>query len=174
MTTNKNIPGLPIKFQVGKTKQDGGLQTVRALGPGLEGGTVGQKGKNGQLVKLYEIQFAMSYYAHAVDVLDINNNDRFGCANLINNQTNSSSYARAKSIEHLPNKNNFNKYFDQQPIQTTYSSFSQQHDFQHQQQNSYFNESSRANNNLNSFTKSTSNLNEKERRRRFFLFNNEN
>ena len=58
---------------MGKLKEAGGVGAVGAVGPGLQGGVVGQKGKlrNGQLVKLYDVQFTMSYYTHA---LDVNNN----------------------------------------------------------------------------------------------------
>lgn len=42
--TNKNIPGFPITYQVGKSDQTSD-NAVRALGPGLQGGVVNQKGK---------------------------------------------------------------------------------------------------------------------------------
>ena len=208
-TTNKNIPGFPIRYQVGKLKEAGGVGAVGAVGPGLQGGVVGQKGKhrNSQLVKLYDIQFTMSYYTHAY-ALDVNNNsfanypsDRFEATNSLpaHNANNihqryddyspsplsyASSYARAKSIDNLPYNSPHRLYHNHQappppppPPTNEHPSFSHHHhSFQQSQSSSSskFNEFARSSNDdfrQNSlFAKSTSNLNEKERRRRYFLF----
>lgn len=199
-TTNKNIPGFPIKYQVGKPKEAGGVGAVGAVGPGLQGGVVGQKGKhrNGQLVKLYEVQFTMSYYTHA---LDVNNNsfanypsDRFDTTSSpFTNAHNAypqrydyspsplsyaSSYARAKSIENLPHNSPHRLYSNHQSPTNDHPSFSPHHNFQQSSSSSQFNEFARSSNGDFSqhslYAKSTSNLNtnlnEKERRRRYFLF----
>lgn len=42
--TNKNIPGFPIKYQVVGKSQQTGIQSVKAIGSGLNGGVVNNKG----------------------------------------------------------------------------------------------------------------------------------
>lgn len=162
--SKKNIPGTPIKFQVGKLKQEGGVQTVRALGPGLEGGVVGQKGKNkhGQLVKLYDLHFTMSYYAY---VADGNNNDEYAHPYATDHHANYSNYGNRNPYTHNSSPYNarthqtdflpINHYY--QPP-TIHSSFDQQHS------TSSFSKSTNINHNSSSY-------NEREQRRRYFLFN---